>query len=346
MVLCFSSNSDYLFPLTVAICSVAVNAPLSNEIVVYIFHQDISQEKQRQTENAISDKRIALHWIFLQDSELGKRIWSITQDPVYFKIFLGGLLPSELTKIICLDSDIVVTGNIDELWNQELIHPIAAVRDFAVPKAKFYPKESDRYLFKSPETTQFNTGLFIASLTYWRNPNLIEEMLNLIEQKKIPERDQGIANYLFQGKWRELNLSWNYQTPIYVLPKNVLNELGKAEILSATISPKMVHYTGVLKPWKHNNYHPEEDLFYHYVDLGSFKGWRGYSLRGLHLPAGSFRWLRRERLRFYLRFRSFFECPSLNRDTLKLFTKSLAHSFFNILLECRKNPQSKNPLPI
>src|SRR4029077_14814785 len=93
------------------------------------------------------------------------------------------LLPQllgDLGRVLYLDSDLIVTGPLDELWSTDLVaHPLAAVTN------PLYPGMSTaffRVLGLPTETAYFNSGVMLIDLEDWRRNHRTEDVLRFVER--------------------------------------------------------------------------------------------------------------------------------------------------------------------
>jgi lipopolysaccharide biosynthesis glycosyltransferase len=96
-----------------------------------------------------------LHFCRTSSSQVDRaKIWAHTTSAVYCKLFIGEILPPDIRRVLYLDPDIIVRGDIKELWN----HPINLLG--AVPDA-VNPQE----LEPPPNEPYFNTRDFLLIWT-------------------------------------------------------------------------------------------------------------------------------------------------------------------------------------
>lgn len=188
----------------------------------------------------------------------------------YYRLFMIDLLPSYIDKVLYLDCDLVVNGSLEELWNWEFkgITCIAAVEEqlsigIKRTKALGYPQ---KYSY-------FNAGVLLVDVNKMREAYSYKKAINYIQQKKdiIQYHDQDVLNGLFYDKKEFLPLEFNVMD-IYLyqrtkLPQRYINEE------KSLLSPKIIHFSGPMKPWFKECKHPYKELYYFYL---SNTEWRSY----------------------------------------------------------------------
>ena len=109
----------------------------------------------------------------------------------YFRFFIPEVVEEE--KVLYLDSDIVVDGNLTDLFETDLGDcPLAAVRD-------------------DLQQTNFNSGVMLINNKYWREHDISTQLFEVADQYHEYEYgDQGLLNRYFIGQWKELDMDYNF----------------------------------------------------------------------------------------------------------------------------------------
>lgn len=163
----------------------------------------------------------------------------------YVRLLMGSLVPAD--KAIYLDADVVVLGNLADLWETDMGGKmVLAAQD---RKIRFLHEDCPWTLDESTrEAPYFNTGVMVVDLKRWRAEHIESRALELAG--KAGERgrwyDQTVINYLLPGGIGLLPETWNWQ-------KESFSE--KADI---------VHFTTGKKPW-----------LFHGPDV-RFRAWRAF----------------------------------------------------------------------
>jgi lipopolysaccharide biosynthesis glycosyltransferase len=169
--------------------------------------------------------------VFSEFPLIGK--WTMA---AYFRIFFAELLPVNISRLIYLDSDTVVTRKLDEFFNIDLNGMvIGAVYDNYV-KAQA--------LLGIPEGEYFNSGVMLIDLDRWRAQGITRKTVQYLNEnaEKILYVDQCALNAVLRPNWFKLDLTYNL---LYsYIPENIsrkkLNELMTTVLI--------VHYT-LERPW-------------------------------------------------------------------------------------------------
>ncbi|MEC4813806.1 MAG: glycosyltransferase family 8 protein, partial [Scytonema sp. PMC 1069.18] len=198
------------------------------------------------------------------------------------------ILPKHFKKAIYLDSDMVVTGNLAELWDIDIQdNYILAVQD----DIQLYVSMSDglknyKELGISPDYKYFNAGLLVINLEKWRAENIGKKVLEHVQKYRgIVRDDQDGLNAILAGKWGELHPKWNQMPKIYDYASWEESPHAKDIYEELIHHPGIIHYTNTPKPWyaglKAECTHPKKSLFFHYLDMTAWSGWRDTFFRRL-----------------------------------------------------------------
>ena len=161
----------------------------------------------------------------------------------FSRYFIPELRP-ELAKIIYLDVDIIVKGDIAELYDEDMDgYPVAAVlEDFyagnwTMLKEKIYPQYNggDRY---------FNTGVLLLDIPQLIAGNYTDKMIKLTVElsDKLNCPDQDVFNILFENNFKVLDYRYNFMPGHWQMLQEKHPEIK-------TIAPFAIHYTAG-KPWR------------------------------------------------------------------------------------------------
>lgn len=193
----------------------------------------------------------------------------------YYRCILSDLLPQDIDRVLYLDCDIVVVGDIRPFWNTPLDKVgVAAVEDMGC-------REPQRYeILKYPmEDSYFNAGVLLINLDYWRKQDVSHACIDYFH--KYPERilfnDQDLLNSILHQHKVLVDLKWNVQDAFYRRPKQI-NEAWKKKFTDTLLHPVILHYTN-RKPWDYDSQHPLREAYFRYLDLTPWA-----NERALHHP--------------------------------------------------------------
>lgn len=186
----------------------------------------------------------------------------------YYRCILADLLPASVDKVIYLDCDIVVLGDLRPFWDTPLEGVgVAAVEDIGCDEAERYQ------ILQYPQAdSYFNAGVLLVNLDYWRKHHMTQACIDYYH--KYPERilfnDQDLLNSILHKDKKLIDLCWNVQDGFYRTPK-AMTSAWKNKFASVLKNPVILHYTN-RKPWDYDSQHPLRDEYFRYLALTPWKG--------------------------------------------------------------------------
>jgi lipopolysaccharide biosynthesis glycosyltransferase len=166
----------------------------------------------------------------------------------YYRLFVGELLPKSVNRVLYLDGDIIVTGDLSKLWEIDMTEKaVAAVSESGVcvgkrPRSLHYP-EKEGY---------FNSGVLLINLDYWRAIGVGRQCIDFIEKHHdiLVFHDQDVLNAVLWDKKRFIHMTYNFL--VYNLMDGIFNRMSidiQKEILDTSKNPCIIHYASAYKPW-------------------------------------------------------------------------------------------------
>lgn len=177
----------------------------------------------------------------------------------YARLMMADLLPVALDRVLYLDCDLVVRGDLEELWRTDLFgKAIGAVSDAIPSGAREFAHIRQLRLGLLPEAPHFNSGVMLVALRRWRELGIGQRALDFV--RRYPERciygrDQGPLNVVAQKEWLPLDPKWNFQTGHICDSYDDVIRFKRIPRRTRD-SIKIVHFSSESKPWHYLNYHP------------------------------------------------------------------------------------------
>lgn len=232
-----------------------------------IIDDDITQEDKSNLDN-IAYKHHSKHIVYTTFPQELLKVFPGTEHSrvtkaVYFRLFSATLLPAEVTKILYLDGDIIITDNLRNLWETNLAGiAVAGVMDEVQTYALF------NRLHYSSKFGYINTGVLLINLKYWRENQTEKQFADFIYRHPdwIIAWDQDVLNYVLKEEKHLLPLKYNVQQHFYYKPEycNLDYWTMESEILDAQRHPSILHFSGFDKPWRADCGHPKVSVFLAY----------------------------------------------------------------------------------
>jgi lipopolysaccharide biosynthesis glycosyltransferase len=211
---------------------------------IRIFEDSLSdevKEKIKRLESAFSNAEIVFHHI---DGELlaNLPINEHTRE-TWYRVLAPELLENS-EKIIYLDSDMVIDGDISRIWDIDLGSHYAATA-----KHRLRNDNKTQYLSLPDRGIYFNAGVVVFNLSALRGTGLLKRVRSCHEelQRKMGARylyDQDVLNYLFNGNIVLLPPGYNL-TVDTLAPFGIDNDFVSLDEWGDAIKkPLIIHYVG------------------------------------------------------------------------------------------------------
>ncbi|KAI3452992.1 hypothetical protein Pfo_009655 [Paulownia fortunei] len=107
---------------------------------------------------------------------------ALDQPLNYARIYLADLLPPSVTRVIYLDSDLIVVDDIAKLWQINLNSHVLGAPEYCHANfshyftSKFWSNPSFSSTFKGRVPCYFNTGVMVIDLTKWRSQRFTQKL--------------------------------------------------------------------------------------------------------------------------------------------------------------------------
>lgn len=239
---------------------------------IYILVEQLNNKSKNEfaTLARIYNQRIE---IITVDSEILKNCPIRQGDHVsiatYYRLLAPKLLPSNIEKILYLDCDMIIDSDITDLYNVDINgYPIAMSLD-----ETFFDDEKYQRLDYDKKYLYQNAGVALFNIKYWRDNNIVEKCFEYISNNadKIIFHDQDTLNAVLYKEMKLLPIRYNLQTGFLLTDYTRYYEDEMPEILEATKSPVIIHFTGASKPWFKGSRHPYRKRFMHYKNISLWK---------------------------------------------------------------------------
>ena len=254
----FTIDDGYAPYLHVALISLIKNASKDRRYKIIVVYQELNEENRNNLAKLVEDyPNFEMEFKFMKQSldmitdrienRLRSDYFTMT---IYFRIFIPDMYP-EYDKAIYIDSDIIVPGDISELYDTDMHdNLIGVVTDGSVNDVP----ELQRYMTESLGLKlgdYFNSGMLLMNMKELRNVHLAEHCLYLLNKYHFDcvAPDQDYLNSMCYGKIEYLDSCWD------AMPNR-----NKPEIEN----PKIIHYNLFDKPWCYDDIQ-YQDYFWEYA---------------------------------------------------------------------------------
>lgn len=256
--ICFASDDNYIPFLAVAIASLLDNANKKNFYKIYVLTTQLKQENidrilKLRTPNS------KIEFISLK-KELDNvqslfHLRDYYSKESYYRIFIPNVFP-EYSKVLYLDCDITVLGDISKLYNTEIhgYYAGAIVEEVMLSYDVFgnYVEKVDGI----NRNKYFNSGVLLINCHRWRKKIVAERFVDLLSTYKFRlVQDEDYLNVLCKDNVKMISLGWNKTAY-----KN--NDFNDSDL-------NLIHWKINWRPWKYKDVLYEEH-FWKYAKMTDF----------------------------------------------------------------------------
>jgi len=247
----FCINDGYVPQLITVLVSIMHNIR-NRDVHAYVFSSDITSESRAKITKLCSGlKNLEIDFVHIDADaacNLPRNIDYISAE-TYYRYLIADALP-QLDKILYLDADIVVNGDLGPLYDTDVSsNIIAGARDAYIDDIKHKSsigfKDSDLYV---------NAGVLLMNLDRIRTDKMaavwIAATTDLAD--KIKFQDQDVINITCRGQIGEFDSIYNYTS------HNIRTEPKKFR------HAVIIHYTGSNKPWLPDSRHKMRGIYQKY----------------------------------------------------------------------------------
>ena len=249
----FAVDDNYAPYLAVAMRSLIDNASSAYEYRIYILIDRLSQENTAiLCGMAKANVHVEIVHVTKKLDDLGDMLHlrDYYTKTTYYRFFIPALFP-QYEKGLYLDCDIVVKGDISELYSTSLDgRMLAAAPEEVMLEVDVFGTYTEAVL-DVPRDEYFSAGILVMNLEKMRRAALEEQFVSLLRRRTFRvTQDQDYLNVLCHGDTVMLDSRWNKTA---------------WEKVTLTSPPSIIHYKINWKPWHYKGVRFEED-FWHYAE--------------------------------------------------------------------------------
>ena len=260
----FATNENYAPYAGVTITSIVENSSKDFFYDIYVFYTELSKETIDKFES-MSGKNYSVTCVDVNsyiDKELLYENFHFSKE-MYYRILIPTIL-SQYEKVIYLDCDMVVVGDLSELYQTDLQgYVLAGVSDVQHYDSKRYVED----VLKLDTKKYINSGMLVINCVEFKKQKIKEQCFQILAETDIVFRypDQDIINMACYNKIKFLpakwNYVWHYNFPRFNKPNLLLSAEDQAEYETFNKDVKIIHYTSNVKPWTNYNIYLSKPFF-------------------------------------------------------------------------------------
>jgi lipopolysaccharide biosynthesis glycosyltransferase len=247
-------GGSYVEPGAVVVASALAHFAGAAPLTVWVLHDGMSPA-QEQLYKAAAGSRATLHLVptpaeITALPSMSDYITSAT----FGRLALPDVLPSDVDRVLYLDADLLVVGDLAPLCAYALDGAaLAAVREPSDPF--FWSRNGLEHVFTLDVdrwTPYFNAGVLVMDLPLIRELEVRGRCLEYVAEHCPARMDQDALNFVLRNRIAELPTMWNVENYFFK------SSSRRARYEALLAEAKALHYVGHNKPWNQNVWRVEE----------------------------------------------------------------------------------------
>ena len=279
--ICFASDDNYAPYLKVAIYSLLCNRNRERSYDIIILHKRISKEHQGEILGLADGKSgVSIRFVNVveADRELQSDVGCYYAVETNYRLLLFSKLFQNYRRMMYLDCDIIVTGDVGELFDVDLEGKSAAgVEDVGfrwlayTKRAIFLDHKpynvlnycTDVFGMKDPGS-YVNAGVLLFDLEKCRQKVSFRDVVETLHSRNFFYNDQDVLNILLEGNIKQVDCKWNYMNNIAFYLECDRKEFRELYLDLRREDYRIIHYISAKKPW--NGEVPMGEVWQKYAD--------------------------------------------------------------------------------
>jgi len=235
--LAIAFDKNYLTPFYALASSIFFNNP-NQGFTFHCITRNVNEQARDEIRTYLATSQSVVYFYEVSEELIKNFVvgshWNVS---VYLKLFFPLLVPRELTRLLYLDTDIVVNASLKRLYEEDLEkYPLGAVYDCYVKK------QEDIGI--TQEGNYFNSGVMLFNLPLWKEQKISEKAIDFLHQypEKIKFVDQDALNAVLIDNWKKLPEKYN------LIYSYIPQDASKKELTDFLHDQVIVHFT-LQRPW-------------------------------------------------------------------------------------------------
>ena len=268
-----TADARYIAPLLVLAKSIELNLRTCAPAVLYIIDGGLGRRNRSRVERTVDRDRVTVRWLPTPPRQwfAGAPVFGHVNLSTYYRIAVPRLL-AHLDKVIYLDADMLVLGDLGELWRMPMNGmPLMAVQDNNSSTVAAARLPGFRELGIAPEGKILNGGMLVMDLAQWRSGKVMDRIMAYFRRyaTEVEFWDQDGINAILAGRWTALPYAWNWRVDCGRPDVTMGLDIERPEKLA-----RIVHFSSATKPWHYYCEHVAKHWFFGYLDKTVLCGWR------------------------------------------------------------------------
>ena len=268
-----AADDRYGAPVTAMLKSLERNLRPGMDVDVYVLDSGLRPRSRARLMASLDAARLHVNWLRVPRRIRSFPVFGHVSAATYSRLLLPDLLPAGVTRVIYLDADMIVLGDLADLWAMDAGGaPLLAAQDGDMVVSSPCGVSAYRELGLPPDAPYLNAGVLVMDVAQWRAQGIHRQAADYLHlhRHEVQFWDQDAINAVLATRWRALGREWNYAVrPQLAVPAGQ-EDLALREVVR---SARVVHFASAIKPWDAGAVHPAKALFFEYLALTAWAGW-------------------------------------------------------------------------
>ncbi len=281
----YCSDRNFIKHTAVSMISLLENKAEDTELTIYLLESGLADRDREKLLSMVGSygEKASLKLVKLSelsgllDKKAGTKIYKGRFGAIALaRIFAPELIKDE-KRLLYIDSDTLIRGDLRELWKTKLSDPELAAMAM---EPTIYP-EVRKSLSLGPSEPYFNSGVILMDAEGWRREKIADLALSAFKKQEdlLLFPDQDILNLTLRGRIKPLPQSCNFFTAYIYQSYEALckyapwfrTQDGKEVFERAKSAPLICHFAGDERPWIKGSFCPKKDEYRYYRSLTPYK---------------------------------------------------------------------------
>lgn len=249
----FAVDDAFVKFAIVTITSMKENASKDCHLDVHILYTKMKQDMVDKT-MALADENCSIEFndvsSYMKTIEYKLPIRDYYSKTTYFRFFIAEMFPN-YDRAIYLDSDMVVLGDISQLYNKPIgDNYVGVCNEQAMLNVGIYGDYVEKCVGVARDR-YFNAGMLLINCVQFRNQKVLDQFIKLLHiYNFVCTQDEDYLNVICAGHTYWVGNEWDCEL-----------------IFNPAINPedyKIIHYLMWGKPWHYDDV-PAADIFWNYA---------------------------------------------------------------------------------
>lgn len=291
--ICISADDKFIELGAIALYSAVYYANPNTSFSFYIIDNGISVENRNRVLSLFNREDVSVEFINANDieEELGMKInvgrWTLS---AFQRLYISDFLPQDVHRVLYLDCDMLVRGQLDELYETDLEekYVIAGALDCISEQNKINIGLTGKDFY-------INSGMLMIDIDRWKSFSVREKsaeyMKNNIKYLQFP--DQDTINFILKNRIKIVPLKYNAHTVLFNYKYDEVLRYRNAKMFcdeemyqEAITEPVIVHFTQdtiSIRPWYVNGGHKFRE---EWLEIRNMTPWKNQPLWKDNRPFG------------------------------------------------------------